>query len=87
MYPVFLTMHLVRTQAADETEIRNYVNGSEVARCSQSGAVYGGVLNLATCSQFSFCVANCGHVTTFSIKNGTVKRHTPSGALLHQLRT
>jgi hypothetical protein len=47
--PLFLTMRLVRTQAADGTEIRNYVNGKNVGTCFGGGfaTVSGGYLTSA----------------------------------------
>jgi hypothetical protein len=33
-HPFFLTLPVVRTMASDGTEIRNYVNGKNIASCS-----------------------------------------------------
>jgi hypothetical protein len=39
-HPFFLTVPVVRTMASDGTEIRNYVNGQNVASCSGGGAAF-----------------------------------------------
>jgi hypothetical protein len=78
--PLFLTMQSVRTRAADGTEIRNYINGRNVASCSGGGTVFAGNVDMATYSQFSSCMhafAACNNI--FYIKNGTVTQYTPIG--------
>jgi len=78
-HPVFFTMRSVRTITADGTEIRNYVNGLG-GKCVDSTAVYGGVVNSATYSQFSSCVAHvaaCNNI--FYVKDGHVLRYSPIG--------
>ena len=79
-HPVFLTMRSVRTVTADGTEIRNYVNGIGGECIESSAVVSGGVVNSATYSQFSSCVAHvraCNNI--FYIKDGRVLRYAPIG--------
>lgn len=79
-HPIFLTMQSVRTQASDGTEIRNYVNGANIASCSGSGRVFSGTVDMATYSQFSSCMqtfAACNNI--FYIKNSVVTQYTPIG--------
>jgi uncharacterized circularly permuted ATP-grasp superfamily protein len=67
-HPTFLTMQLVRRQAADGTEIRDYVNnGGDVAVCSGGGRV-------ASCAESSVVCHNI-----FYIKNGVVTQYLPTG--------
>ena len=59
-HPVFLTMPVVRTVTSDGTEIRNYINGRNVARCSGGGNVFASSVDFATYSTLlpmyaSFC--------------------------------
>jgi hypothetical protein len=80
-HPLFLTMQMVRTQAADGTEIRNYVNGRTVASCSGGGTVFAGYVDMATYSRFSNCAqtfAACNNI--FYIKDGVVTQYTPIGS-------
>jgi hypothetical protein len=79
-HPVFLTMQVVRTHAADGTEIRNYINGHNIASCSGGGTVFAGYVNMATYSHFSNCMqsfAACNN--NFYIKNGVVTQYSPIG--------
>ena len=46
----FLTFPVVRTTAADGTEIRDYVNGRSVAQCSGGGSVFAGQVSAVTIS-------------------------------------
>jgi hypothetical protein len=80
-HPLFLTMPVVKTVAADGTEIRNYVNGMSVGSCGGGGSVYGGFVNMATYQQYSSCAsrfAACNNI--FYIKNGRIVRYTPIGS-------
>jgi hypothetical protein len=77
-HPIFLTMQSVRTQASDGTEIRNYINGGNVASCSGGGRVFAGTVDMATYSQFSSCMQRfsaCNNI--FCINSGIVSRYTP----------
>ena len=47
-HPVFLTIPVVRTTTADGIEVRDYVNGTTIASCSQNGTLFRGVINFAT---------------------------------------
>jgi len=81
--PFFLTLPQVRTQAADGTEIRNYVNGQNVASCFGSGFATGtgGYVSSATYNEFTDCTqrfAACNNI--FYIKNGVVTQYTPIGS-------
>ena len=72
---------MVRTQTADGTEIRNYVNGATVGSCSGGGSVSSGFVDTATYQQFNSCMsraAACNNI--FYIKNGRVIRYTPIGS-------
>jgi hypothetical protein len=68
--PTFIAMRLVRRQAADGTEIRDYVNGGDdsVASCFASGSVMN-------------CTDSAGPVchNIFFIKVGVVTRYLPTG--------
>lgn len=75
--PMFLAMQRVTTRAADGTEIRNYVNGANVGRCSGTGTgmLFGGEVPMATYSAFSNCMsrfAACNNI--FYIKDGVVEK-------------
>jgi hypothetical protein len=79
-HPLFLTMQVVRTRTADGTEIRNYVNGRNIASCSSSGSVVAGYVDMATYNQFSSCMqsfAACNNI--FYIKDGVVTQVSPIG--------
>lgn len=87
-HPVFLTMSVVKTQTADGTEIRNYVNGANVSACAGGGGVragpqqgrFAGMVDTATYSAFSNCMqrfAACNNI--FYINNGIVTRATAIG--------
>jgi len=80
-HPIFLTMPVVRTQTADGTEIRDYVNGRNVQACAGSGSIFTSTVNAATYGQFSSCMqsfAACHNI--FNIKDGRVTRYTPIGS-------
>jgi hypothetical protein len=73
-HPIFLTQHLVRSNAADGTEIRDYVNSRNVAQCSGGGSAFSGLVNTATYNNFMNCmqrVQACHGI--FYIKNGIVE--------------
>lgn len=79
-HPIFLTMQDVRTVASDGTEIRNYVNGHNIASCSQNGSVYADVIDYASYREFTSCMSGfvaCNNI--FYIKNGLVTGYTPIG--------
>ena len=80
-HPVFLTMPVVKTIAADGTQIRNYVNGKNTASCSTGGTVFAGAINQASYNQFSDCMqsfAACNNI--FYINNGVVTKYVPVGS-------
>jgi len=73
-HPIFVTLQSVRTVASDGTEIRDYVNGRNVAQCSSGGSVFAGTVNAATYSAFMNCsqgLQACHSI--FTIKNGIVE--------------
>jgi hypothetical protein len=75
-HPIFLTLPVVKTMAADGTEIRNYVNGRNVT-CTGSAS---GVVSLAVYSSFTNYIQAfpaCNNI--FYIKNGVVTQYTPIG--------
>lgn len=79
-HPVFLTVPAIRTKASDGTEIRNYVNGSNVSSCSSDGTVFAATVSMASYSEFTNCMASfaaCNNI--FYIRNGVVERYTPIG--------
>jgi hypothetical protein len=79
-HPFFLTVPVVRTIASDGTEIRNYVNGQNVAACSGGGSVFASTVNQATYSRFSSCMQSfqaCNNI--FYIKDGLVQQYIASG--------
>jgi hypothetical protein len=72
-HPILLTFPVVRTTAADGTEIRDYVNGRNVAQCSGGGTVFAGQVSMATYSTFTNCMQNfaaCHGI--FYVKNGVI---------------
>jgi hypothetical protein len=79
-HPFFLTVPFVRTTASDGTEIRNYVNGGNVASCSGGGSVFKSTVDMATYSGFSSCVQKlqaCNNI--FYIKDGRVQQYIATG--------
>jgi hypothetical protein len=80
-HPFFLTLQVVRSRAADGTEIRDYVNGRNVASCSGGGTVSsGGYVDMVTYNRFSSCMqsfAACHNI--FYIKDGLVTQYSPIG--------
>jgi hypothetical protein len=80
-HPIFITMQVVRTHTSDGTEIRDYVNGRNVASCSGGGTVFaGGYVDMVTYNRFSNCMqsfAACHNI--FYIKDGLVTQYTPIG--------
>jgi hypothetical protein len=75
-HPIFLTFPVVRTTAADGTEIRDYVNGKTVSQCSGGGGgtVFSGTVPLATYNSFSSCMQNFAAChAIFYIKSGVVQ--------------
>ncbi len=80
IHPVWITVPLVRTITPDGVEIRNYINGAQVSTCSRGGVVTGGVVDYATYTSFTQCMARemaCHNI--FVIRNGVVERYTPVG--------
>jgi hypothetical protein len=79
-HPIFATMRLTKTYAADGTEIRNYVNGSVATSCAGGGFVNSTAPGMANVSQHANCVSTaptCNNV--FHVKNGIVESYTPIG--------
>lgn len=76
--PFFLTVPVVRTRTESGIEIRNYVNGQNIASCTQGGTVFAGYLAMASFSSFNNCTsrfAACNNL--FYIQNGRVIRYEP----------
>jgi hypothetical protein len=79
-HPFFLTVPVVRTTASDGTEIRNYVNGDNVASCSGGGSIFRSTVDMASYSGFSSCMQKfraCNNI--FYIKDGRVQQYIASG--------
>jgi hypothetical protein len=79
-HPFFLTVPVVRTTASDGTEIRNYVNGQNVASCSGGGQIFKSTVDMASYSGFSNCMQRfraCNNI--FYIKDGRVQQYIASG--------
>src|SRR5664279_1215886 len=72
---------VVRTKAADGTEMRRYINGRNVASCSGGGSVFANTgVDMATYNTFSNCMqgfAACNSI--FYIKDGRVQQVTLIG--------
>lgn len=80
-HPFFLTVPVVRTIASDGTEIRNYVNGQNVASCSGGGQIFKSTVDMASYSGFSSCMQKfqaCNNI--FYIKDGRVQQYIASGS-------
>jgi hypothetical protein len=78
-HPVFATMRLVRSHAADGTEIRNYVNGTTGVSCSgtDSGQVIG---STALVNQSGACISSTpACINIFHVNNGVFESYTPIG--------
>ncbi|MBS0221927.1 MAG: hypothetical protein JSR91_14415 [Proteobacteria bacterium] len=74
-HPLFLTMQVVKTRASDGTEIWNYINGRDVASCSQDGTLFGRRVGWGTYSSFVDCTSRyqaCNNI--FYIRDGRVQR-------------
>lgn len=79
-HPFFLTVPFVRTTASDGTEIRNYVNGDNVASCSGGGSIFKSTVDMASYSSFSSCMQKfraCNNI--FYIKDGLVQQYIATG--------
>ena len=79
-HPVFITLPMVRTVTPDGTEIRNYINGGNIAMCSGGGDVYSGIQNFSSYSAFSTCMARfaaCNNL--FYVRGGKVQSYVPTG--------
>lgn len=79
-HPVFLTMPVVKTVTPQGIEIRNYVNGRNLASCSAGGFATnnGGFVNAST---FNACTQNfaaCNNI--FYIKDGKIIEYAPTGS-------
>lgn len=74
-------MRLVRSHAADGTEIRNYANGAAHTACSGGGFINSYGSGMATVSQNANCVSRtptCNNI--FHVKGGIVQSYTPVGS-------
>jgi hypothetical protein len=54
-HPMFATMRMTRTYAADGTEIRNYANGTAHTACAGGGFVHSHAPGMANVSQHANC--------------------------------
>ena len=66
--------HVVRVTTADGTELRDYVNGRNVAQCSGGGSVFAGTVNMTSYNTFMSCMQRfqaCHAV--YTIKDGIVQ--------------
>ena len=71
-HPFFITVPMIKTIAADGTEIRNYRNGRSVQNCSAN--------SYSNSSAYVNCYQNdvvCNNI--FYIKNDKVIRYAPTG--------
>ena len=80
--PVFITMPMYKTVTDGGIEIRNYVNGANIAQCFGTGNAYAGSSSYVNYNQFQNCIATfsaCNNI--FYIKDGIVQEYapTPSG--------
>ncbi len=75
-HPVFMIFPVVRTTAADGTEIRDYVNGHNFEGCFAGGTEeLADQVDFATYTRFTSCMQTfpaCQNI--FYIKNGIVER-------------
>jgi hypothetical protein len=79
-HPIFLTLPVVQTTAADGTEIRDYVNGRNIASCSGGGTAFAGSVNFATYNSFTNCMQNFAAChAIFYIRNGVIERVSAVG--------
>lgn len=81
LHPLFSTMPVVRTTAADGTEMRNYVNSETLSTCSGGGTIRSGYVSSAVYNEFHSCVstkAACNNI--FYINNGVVTAYVPTGS-------
>jgi hypothetical protein len=79
-HPIFVTLPVVRTTATDGTEIRDYVNGRNVAQCSSGGTVFAGQVTMTTYNGFTNCMQNfaaCHGI--FYIKKGVIEHVSAIG--------
>jgi hypothetical protein len=79
-HPVFLTMPVIKTVTPQGIEIRNYVNGRQLASCSAGGFAVnnGGFVNASTFNACSQNFAACNNI--FYIKDGRVVEYAPTGS-------
>jgi hypothetical protein len=81
LHPFFNTLPVEVRRAADGTEIRNYVNGGNVASCFQNATVTGFSTNAVYGSGSGFCSTRfqaCNNI--FYIRDGRVIRYVPTGS-------
>ena len=66
---------------ADDTEIRDYINGRNVASCSNGGTVLAGYVDMATYSRFSNCMQSVrrGPTTSATSRMAVITQHSPIG--------
>jgi hypothetical protein len=80
--PLFLTMQVVKTRAADGTDIWNYVSGQAATSCSGDGTWFGRRVGWGAYTSFTDCVSRfqaCNNI--FYIRDDHVQRVVvmPSG--------
>ena len=79
-HPLLSSMQIVRTIAADGTEIRNYVGKASIASCSTAGADLTAVLAPAAYNTFSQCLRqHPACINVFYIEKGVITAYTPVG--------
>ena len=74
-HPVFLIFPVLRTTAADGTEIRDYVNGHNFEACFAGRTEFPDPVDFATYTSFTNCIQKfpaCQNI--FYIKDGLVER-------------
>ncbi|WP_218631380.1 hypothetical protein [Sedimentimonas flavescens] len=79
-HPIFQAMPVEVRRLPDGTEVRNYVNGQNVAACFAGAQATGYSNNTALVTGSNFCstrFAACNNM--FYIRNGVVQSYTPVG--------
>lgn len=78
-HSLFLTVPLIKTKTEDGTEIRNYANKANVARCTGSSFV-NAYTSSANFNNFQNCTSQLvGCDNIFYIKKGRVIKYKPTG--------
>ena len=71
-HPMFQTMQMVKTMGPDGTEIRHYVNGNNLDRCSGGGSLFRAQVNYASYKQFAACMQSVTACSSIFYINGDI---------------